>query len=316
MVFCVNPPQMTPLLAHFGPRICRGKRLVGYWWWELDRLPREWLRWAELMDEIWVSSRFIHDTFSRALPGKAIRYIPLPVPEPVPSAATHVDFGLRADRFTVLTAFDLSSHWERKNPAGAIAAFRRAFPEGAEAQLVLKVSGTDQRVGDLTRLHALTAGMTNVHIVDRDLPSGDLAALIRCSDVLLSLHRSEGLGLFIAEAMWLGTPVVATAWSGVMDMLSPEHAMLVRYALVPVRPSDYPTVPRGATWAEPDIEHAAECLRRLATDPSLQRDLAAKARLRAQKQFDMAQFRALAPSLLQPLVAGRPPDAEPTGSRL
>jgi len=306
MVFCLNPPQMTPLLSHFGPRICRGKRLVGYWWWELDRLPRAWLRWAELMDEIWVSSHFVHETFSRALPGKAIRYIPLPIPEPVPSAAARQDFGLRADRFTVLVAFDLSSHWERKNPAGAIAAFRRAFPEGAGAQLVLKVSGADQRAGDLARLQALMAGMTNVHIVDRELSSGDLAALIRCSDVLLSLHRSEGLGLFIAEAMWLGTPVVATAWSGVLDMLSTADAMLVRYTKVPVRPSDYPSVPPGATWAEPDVEHAAECLRRLAADPALRRDLAAKARLRAQEQFDMARFRALAPSLLQPPEAGRP----------
>src|SRR5688572_23137512 len=229
MVFCVNPPQMTPLLSHFGPRICRGKKLVGYWWWELDRVPRAWLAWAALMDEIWVSSRFIHDTFARALPGKPIRYVPLPVPEPIPSALTRVDFGLAADIFTVLAPFDLSSHWARKNPMGAIAAFRRAFPGAAEAQLVLKVSGADQNPGQLERLRGVTADMPNVRIVDRTLSPPDLAALIRCADVLLSLHRSEGFGLFIAEAMWLGTAVVATGWSGVMDMLDADNALLVRF---------------------------------------------------------------------------------------
>ncbi len=303
IVLCVKPPELGNVQRHFGPRICRGKRLIGYWWWELDRLPRAWLPWIDVMDEIWVSSRFIYETFSRALPGKNVRYIPLPVPEPMASSATRRDFGLEADRFTVLVAFDLSSGWARKNPDGAIAAFRRAFPESESAQLVLKVSGTDRHSEDLWRLQNLTADMPNVRIIDRDLPPGDLAALIRCADAFLSLHRSEGLGLFIAEAMWLGTPVVATGWSGVLDMLDAGNSMLVRFRMVPVRRSEYPSVPRGAHWAEPDIEHAAECLRRLAADPELHARLRAKARERAERQFSLDRFRALAPALLRP-VAG------------
>jgi len=301
MVFCVNPPQMTPLLSHFGPRICRGKRLVGYWWWELDRLPRAWASWARLMDEIWVSSRFIHDTLVRDLPGIPIRYVQLPVPEPVPSAATRADFGLAPQRFTALAAFDLSSHWERKNPVGAIAAFQAAFPDPTAAQLVLKVGGGDQRADQLERLRGLIAGMPNVTIIDRELAPGDLAALIRCCDVMLSLHRSEGLGLFIAEAMWLGTPVVATAWSGVLDMLDADNSMLVRFRKVPVGPKDYPSVPPGAAWADPDIEHAAACLRQLAADADLRARLRTKARQRAEAQFSLEQFRKTAPSLLKPL---------------
>jgi len=304
MVFCVNPPQMTPLLSHFGPRICRGKRLVGYWWWELDRVPRAWLAWAALMDEIWVSSRFIHDTFARALPGKPIRYVPLPVPEPIPSALTRVDFGLAADIFTVLAPFDLSSHWARKNPMGAIAAFRRAFPGATEAQLVLKVSGADQNPGQLEQLRGLTADMPDVRIVDRTLSAADLAALIRCADVLLSLHRSEGFGLFIAEAMWLGTAVVATGWSGVMDMLDADNALLVKFTKVPVKAADYPSVPPGAQWADPDIGHAADCLRRLASYPGLGTQLRAKARARAERQFSLDRFREVAADLL-PAAAPR-----------
>jgi glycosyltransferase involved in cell wall biosynthesis len=305
MVFCVNPPQMTPQLRHFGPRICRGKRLVGYWWWELDRVPRDWLPWAALMDEIWVSSRFVHDTFARGLPGKPVRYVPLPVPEPRPAPLGRGDFGLAQQPFTVLAAFDLSSHWARKNPTGAIAAFRHAFPDAGEAQLVLKVGGADQHPEQLERLRALSADRPDIRIVDRALAAGDLAALIRCADVLLSLHRAEGFGLFIAEAMWLGTAVVATGWSGVMDMLDEHNALLVRFDKVPVRPADYASVPPGSEWAEPDIGHAAECLRRLAQDPGLRDRLREQARRRAEDQFSLDRFRAFAPSLLEPM-AGAP----------
>jgi glycosyltransferase involved in cell wall biosynthesis len=300
MVFCVNPPKMAELLRHFGPRICRGKRLVGYWWWELDRVPRAWLPWAALMDEIWVSSRFIHDTFARGLPGKTVRYVPLPVPEPVAAPLGRSDFGLAEAPFTVLAAFDLSSHWARKNPDGAIAAFRRAFPDAGAAQLALKVSGVDQNPHQLERLRALTADLPSVRIIDRTLPAGDLAALIRCADVVLSLHRAEGFGLLIAEAMWLGAAIVATGWSGVMDMLDEDNAMLVRFAKVAVRPGDYPSVAPGSQWAEPDIGHAAECLRRLAEDPALRDRLRGQARRRAQEQFSLDRFRAFAPSLLAP----------------
>src|SRR5688572_7893229 len=298
MVFCVNPPKMADLLRHFGPRICRGKRLVGYWWWELDRIPRAWLPWAALMDEIWVSSRFIHDTFSRGLPGKTVRYVPLPVPEPVASSLGRVDFGLAEQPFTVLAPFDLSSHWARKNPMGAIAAFRRAFPRAVEAQLVLKVSGADQNPAQLERLRGLTADMPNVRIIDRTLPPRDLAALIRCADVLISLHRSEGFGLFIAEAMWLGTAIVATGWSGVMDMLDQDNALLVAFDKVAVQPADYPSVPPGARWAEPDIGHAADCLRLLAGDAGLRSRLRTNARERAERQFSLDRFRAVAADLL------------------
>jgi glycosyltransferase involved in cell wall biosynthesis len=300
LVFCINPPEIRGVLGNFGPHICAGKRLVGYWWWELDQVPRRWLPWARLVDEIWVSSRYVQETFARTLPGKPVRYVPLPVPEPAPSALARPDFGLAAQRFTVLVAFDLSSGWARKNPEGAIAAFRRAFPGAGAAQLVLKVGGAARHPAQLARLRGLTAAMPNVHIIDRTLPHEDLAALLRCADVLLSLHRAEGFGLFIAEAMWLGTPIVATGWSGVMDMLDSENALLVRFATVPVRPGDYPEAPRGASWAEPDLDHAAECLRRLASDPALGRALSARARQRAEAQFSVERFRALAPSLLQP----------------
>ena len=146
--------------------------------------------------------------------------------------------------------------------------------------------------------------MPNVRIIDRNLPPHDLAALIRCADVLLSLHRSEGFGLFIAEAMWLGTAIVATGWSGVMDMLDPNNALLVKFSRVAVKPADYPSAPPGAQWADPDIGHAADCLRRLASDPDLRAQLRTKARARAERQFSLDRFREVAAGLL-PAAASR-----------
>lgn len=291
LVFCVNPPELYKLFRHYGPDICAGKRLVGYWWWELDRLPADWRRWAACMHEIWVSSEFLHEVFSRELPGKIVRLVPLPIAAPAPSPLTRADFDLPADRFIVLAAFDLQSGRVRKNPEGAIVAFRRAFPDPDAAHLVLKVTGSGSAPQDAARLRALVAGMPNVTLIDRFLPAADLSALVGLSDVFLSLHRAEGLGLFLAEAMWLGRPIVATGWSGVLQLVDDSHAMLVRYAKVPVRPGEYAWVPAGAQWAEPDLDHAAECLRRLAADPGLRAELGRRGLEKARREFDLEVFR-------------------------
>lgn len=297
LVFCVNPPELYKLFRHYGPDICAGKRLVGYWWWELDRLPADWRRWAACMHEIWVSSSFLHEVFSRELPDKIVRLVPLPIPEPTPSRMTRADFGIPADRFTVLTAFDLQSGWARKNPEGAIEAFRRAFPDPDAAHLVLKVTGAGGAPRDAAKLRALVADLPNVTLIDRHLPAADLSALLGQCDTFLSLHRAEGLGLFLAEAMWLGVPIVATGWSGVLQLIDDSHAMLVRYAKVPVRPGEYPWVPPGAKWAEPDLEHAAECLRRLAADAGLRAELGRRGLQKARRDFDLEVFRRKAHAL-------------------
>jgi glycosyltransferase involved in cell wall biosynthesis len=300
LVFCVNPPELYNLFRHFGPDICAGKRLIGYWWWELDRLPADWRRWAAAMHEIWVSSAFLHEVFSRELPDKIIRLVPLPIAAPAPSDKTRADFALPDDRFTVLIAFDLQSGWTRKNPEGAIEAFRRAFPDPAPgsngAHLVLKVTGAGRVPQDAARLRALIAGMPNVTLLDGFLPAADLSALIGQCDVLLSLHRAEGLGLFLAEAMWLGVPVIATGWSGVLQLIDDSHAMLVRFRKVPVKQGEYAWVPPGAGWAEPDIDHAAECLRRLAADGKLRAELGRRSQEKARREFDLEVFRRIARS--------------------
>lgn len=136
---------------------------------------------------------------------------------------------------------------------------------------MLKASGADQNPAQPGRLRGLTADMPNVRIINRILPPRDLTALIRCADALISPHRAEGYGRFIAQAMRLGPPVVAAGWSGVMDMPDADNARQVRFDEVPVRPADSPSVPPGARLAEPDIGDAADCPRLLAGNPAFGR---------------------------------------------
>jgi len=212
---------------------------------------------------------------------------PLAVAPPVPAALRRAAFGLPDDALVVLVAFNLASSFERKNPLAAVAAFRAAFGARADRLLLLKVGNAGHAPADFERLAAAVADAPNIRLETRTLPVADAHALTAAADIVLSLHRSEGFGLVPAEAMLLGRPVVATGWSGNMTFMDDSCAALVDYRLVPARdPRGVYAVP-GATWAEPDIAHAAEWLRRLGDDPGLRARLgpagqvAARARLGA-----------------------------------
>jgi glycosyltransferase involved in cell wall biosynthesis len=164
----------------------------------------------------------------------------------------------------VLVCFNLASSFERKNPLGAIAAFRAAFGDRPDRLLVLKLTNPEHFPDDFARLATAVAGTSNIRLETRTMPRTDTFALIAASDIVLSLHRSEGFGLVPAEAMMLGKPVIATGWSGNMDFMDDRSAALVRHLLVEVQDARGVYSIPGASWAEPDIAQAAEWLVRLA----------------------------------------------------
>ncbi|UFN48339.1 glycosyltransferase family 4 protein [Roseomonas sp. OT10] len=270
IVLHVNGPMLPWALRALGRQAVAGKRLVANWAWELPTLPRDWDRGYNACHRIWAPSRFCADAFRRGgFPEPQI--VPYTVPAPDPSARTRADFGLPPDAFVTLTLFDATSSLARKNPLGAIAAHARAFGDDPSRLLVLKTHGTAEAKGSWEPVARAAAGHSNVRVLDADLPRRDLWALMRECDALLSLHRSEGYGFAMAEAMAIGRPVVATGWSGNTDFMTGPGCFAVPWTLVPARDPQGTYDMPGTRWADPDTAAAAQALRRIAGDPSLQR---------------------------------------------
>src|SRR5262249_47183438 len=163
--------------------------------------------------------------------------------------------------FTFLFVFDMNSVLERKNPLGLISAFRSAFGASTDVQLVIKVSRGQANPHDLARLKAACAGVgPGVVLIDGVMPREEAFALVKCCDCYVSLHRSEGYGLTMAEAMFFGKPTIATAYSGNSDFMTDDTSRLIPYRLVPLE-RDYAVYRKGSLWAEPSLGDAADALR-------------------------------------------------------
>jgi glycosyltransferase involved in cell wall biosynthesis len=274
----VNSP-LLPLALLRAPRsLVRGRRVIGYWAWELPTVPDTWRAGLPFVHEIWGLSSFTADAFRHWLPPDApqvVRTVPIPlVAPPVPSALDRAAFGLPADAVVVLVSCNLASSFVRKNPLGAIAAFRTAFGDRPDRLLLLKLGNPDHAAADFSKLREAASGVSNIRFDTRMLPAADSHALTACADIVLSLHRSEGFGLVPAEAMLLGRAVIATGWSGNMDFMDADSAALVGFQLVPARDPRGVFEAPGAMWAEPDIAEAAAHLVRLADDPASRAALA------------------------------------------
>jgi glycosyltransferase involved in cell wall biosynthesis len=265
---------------------------VGYWYWETDRAPPIWADVADAVDEVWAATEFVANALRRTVSVPVFTFPP-GVAMPAFEARQREHFGLpsaKEGRFAFLFAFHLSSVMERKNPFGLIAAFRMAFAPDEPVDLVLKVTSFGRHEAELQALREASAGL-NVHLLDAVLSTEDTLALIAACDAYVSLHRSEGLGLTMAEAMLLGRPVIASRTSGNLDFMDEDNSLLVDGTLVPVGPGNPPYDP-GSLWFEPSIKDAAGHLRRLYEDRAFAAELGARARHSAAAR-------------LSPAVAGR-----------
>ncbi len=291
----VNPPLLPYVLTRLPRGLLRGRRVIGHWAWELPTVPPAWRVGLRFVHEIWGISNFTADAIRTLLPAGsdiAVHAMPIPVAvaPPRPSALTRADFGLPADAVIVLTSFNLASSRVRKNPDGAIAAFRAAFGDRVDRLLVLKIGNPGHFPEDFAEISAAAAAR-NIRLLTETMPAADAHALTACADIVLSLHRSEGFGLVPAEAMLLGVPVVATGWSANLDFMDAESAALVPYTLIPARDPRGVFEAPGAVWAEPDIAAAAAALRGLADDPAERAALGQRGRAMAQARLGLAPVR-------------------------
>ncbi len=297
----VNAPHVPLALLRLPRALARDRLVIGYWAWELPVAPPGWRVGVPFVHQAWVLSRFTADALEPLLPGR-VRVVtpPLAVAPPVASALDRAAFGWPADAVVTLVSFSLASSFERKNPLGAVAAFRAAFADRADRLLVLKVGNPADFPADFAALRAAVAGAGNIRLDPRTLPAPDAHAMTRAADIVLSLHRSEGFGLIPAEAMLLGRPVIATAWSGNLDFMDADSAALVPAKLVPARDPRAVFEAPGAVWAEPDQGAAVAHLRRLADDPAARAALGARGQAYARARLGIDSLAAAVASLRLP----------------
>jgi hypothetical protein len=284
----VNAPFLPIGLLRLQRDFIAGRRVIGFWAWELPEVPRPWSEGAKFVHEIWAPSRFTATALEKLKPGR-VRAVPFPMAEiPLPASGTRAEFGLPEDVCIVLTVFNLASSMVRKNPLGCIAAFRRAFGESRDYLFVMKLSGVAHYMEDLRVILAAIGEAPNMRLITETLPEDKLRGLIAASDIVLCLHRSEGFGLIPATALLMGKAVVATGWSGNLDFMSPQSSALVSYRLIQAAdPRGTYDVP-DALWAEPEVEDAAARLRELAGDPRARGALAAAGQAYARQALGAA----------------------------
>ncbi|MCC7412662.1 MAG: glycosyltransferase family 4 protein, partial [Gammaproteobacteria bacterium] len=282
----VDPPASRDLDHHHGKAFRAGKYNIAYFAWELPEFPDTWVPSFDYYDEIWCPSDFA----AAAIALKS----PLPVltmPHAIdfaPPAGAMADwrarFRLPADRFLFLTLFDLNSYAARKNPQAVVAAFRRSGLAGHGAALVLKVQNVAGNEADFAALQASVADLPETVLLTETLPRADVYALEAACDCFVSLHRSEGFGLAVAESMLLGKPVISTDWSATAEFVNVHNGCPVRAPLVTLDRNHGPYA-KGSTWADPDAEHAAAHMRRLFADRTLAAQLGAAARETIRARF-------------------------------
>ncbi len=280
-IVCINADQLAAFALEAGPAFFADHYTIGQWAWELEEFPESQHAAFGLVDEVWAISEFTRSSIAAATT-KPVFALPHPIVAPdVPVGVDRGELGLPEDRTIFLFCFDLMSVLERKNPIGLVDAYRRAFAPEDGALLVLKIVNGDKCVPDLEALRWAVADRSDIMVIDEYYDAKHLAALMNVADCYVSLHRSEGFGLTMAESMALGKPVIATAYSGNMDFMSPETAYLVSWTKGSV-PPDCAPYPVGATWAEPDLDEAARLLRRVFEHP----DEAAEVGRRAQRAVE------------------------------
>jgi glycosyltransferase involved in cell wall biosynthesis len=263
-IVCVNADKIATFAEQIGPELFHGRYTIGVWFWEVEDFPA-WAHGAfNYVDEVWVASEFMHETFRKVSP-KAVFKFKLPVLKPeIDPSLSRADLGL-PDRFVFLFSFDFFSVLERKNPLGLIEAFTQAFRPAQGPVLVIKTINGEKRIPEMEKLRYAARGRPDVILRDGYLSAIENNSLTALADCYVSLHRSEGFGLTIAEAMALGKPAIASAYSGNLEFMTEENSYLCPAQRSEVGP-DHEPYPDTSHWAEPDLKIAAQLLRHVYTN--------------------------------------------------
>ncbi|SFB04255.1 Glycosyl transferases group 1 [Poseidonocella pacifica] len=269
--------EAIPLAAAYQPDTFSGAYNIGYFFWELDSPGACHYLGMEMLDEIWVSSEFGVSVFQphtdKPVVNVGMSFEALPdISRDEARAFLKKTAKLNSEDFVFLATFDSFSFVQRKNPLGVLAAFRDAFPVERNVRLVIKTQNRT-RVADPAQIaiwkdvDKILANDDRIVLINETMQYEDLLRLKAGADAYISLHRSEGWGFGMIEAMNLNVPVICTGYSGNMEFCTEETAWLVDYEERLLEQGEYIFVRLGSFWAEPDVASASYQLRALYDDP-------------------------------------------------
>ena len=282
----INPHELGLAFIQQDASVWNYRYNIGYWLWELEEFPDEWIPCFQCLDEIWAPSEFICNAIRKktTLP---VRCMPYYVDVHIGTIYDRKHFGIPEDKFLYLMMYDQSSCMERKNPIGVLNAFKMAFEkENENVGLVIKINNPTPE--SRKQIRSVLDGYTNVYLIEETLSRDEVNSLTKCVDVVVSLHRAEGFGLVLAEAMLLGTPTVATNWSSNTEFMNENVACMVDYELITIE-KDMPPFKAGNRWADANLDQAAEYMKKLYEDKEYYEMIRKNAKEYAKEKLGMDQ---------------------------
>jgi hypothetical protein len=272
-LICLSPDGVPEFAKHAGARFFAGRYSIALWLCAEPVGEEALAAAASLLQEIWAPSAYVTEAL-RPHVTVPVRTVPIPVQPPTPAPCSRSSLGWAEDRFMFLCSVDLADTLARANPVGAMKAFARAFSSDEAVQLVVACTGAKPGEEPPDELRAAAARHPGIELAAHNGARLDTLARLSLVDCCVSLHRAEAFGLSLAEAMWLGKPVIATGYSGNLEFMNRENSYLVD-----ARPLAAGSDPGRIAWAwaEPDLEHAAQLMRETYENPAAARALGARA---------------------------------------
>lgn len=269
-IFHLNGNEIPQALAHLQAKGVSGGYNIVCPQWELSRYPSEWATNLELFDEVWAPTKFVFDAISPVV-RKPLALVPLGCQVELSSILGRRYFGLPESDYTFLFFFDFRSYSQRKNPEAVVESFEKLVQKmpNSKAALVIKLNGAELAPAQFNLLQERVKLLGNrVILINRTITDNEIKNLVRCCDCFVSMHRSEGFGRGLAEAMYLGKPVIATRYSGNLHFMNTNNSFLIDYELIDLKEGDYPYW-QGQQWADADTEQTAHYMAALVSNPSL-----------------------------------------------
>jgi len=269
-VFIGNPDFLFTYILRKPQFLLSRYNNIALWFWELNKLPISWLLASKFFKEIWVQSDFILQNLNKYnIPTKKIPFV---INIRFSNKLNRSYFNIPRNKFCFIFTFDFLSFYQRKNPEAVISAFNLLSETQKNIHLVIKTTNAELSPYFKNKLSNLILGNKNISFIDKTYDDDTHYSLLSICDCYISLHRSEGLGLGLAEAMFLGLPVIGTNYSGNLEFMNKENSLLVDYNLIKMPPNYYPHS-SDQYWADPKILHAVELMSKVIKKKSLREKL-------------------------------------------